>query len=151
MMEEQNERNVHDTMSNLSDDEDILATMDKSSPVWPPKRSQRAYDNNNNGDEAPDATSSLDGAPASNSLGDANVLPSSELTASLTPTNTNTVHIAKQYAKKMKIKPDQLLEVDTFITVNSLMSLVWISITEVFFYRINLLNANQNFISTSLP
>jgi hypothetical protein len=142
-------------MSNISDDEDMLAAMDKSSPVRPPKRSRRAYDDDNNGegtqDEAPDATGSPDGTLASNSLSDATVLPSSELAASSTPINANTVQIAKRYAKKMKIKPDQLLEVETFLTASFLVSLACIIITEVFFNRINLLNANRNFISTSLP
>ena len=70
-------------MSNISDDEDMLAAMDKSSPIRPPKRSWRAYDDDDNGegtqDEAPNATGSPDGTLASNSLSDATVLPSSEL------------------------------------------------------------------------
>jgi len=118
-------------MSNISDDEDMLAAMDKSSPIRPPKRSWRAYDDDDNGegtqDEAPNATGSPDGTLASNSLSDATVLPSSELAASSTPINANTVQIAKRYAKKMKIKPDQLLEVENFLTASFLVSLACIS------------------------
>ena len=76
---------------------------------------------------------------------------SSEVAVGLTAINTNTVHVTKWYAKKLKIKPDQLLKLDTFLMASSLIFLTHTTITEAYFDRVNLLSTNKSFLLTSSP